>query len=197
MQEQFFPQMDPEPEMGAAAATEYDTSPPLLRNLPPSLAETAHAGASDIAQLFAMLAGMRGETQQMNQNIIGSTQMLREEMQCMGAGLQEGQDQIRGEIGKNTTAIKEFKIGQGEVLRATCWGRLAKVTEEVTVTQWEKLNWVTETCTREIRHVEMTEYTETREIEGELDRVSDAHTHTEVARDNGSELAQRVETRCG
>ena len=28
-QEQFFPQMDPEPEMGATAAAEYDTPPPL------------------------------------------------------------------------------------------------------------------------------------------------------------------------
>ena len=37
----------------------------------------------------------------------------------------------------------------------------------------------------------------TREIEGELDWVSDEHTHTEVARLNGGELAQRVETRCG
>jgi len=31
---------------------------------------------------------------------------------------------------------------------------------------------------------------------GELDWVSDEHTHTEVARLNGGELAQRVETRC-
>ena len=37
MQEQFFPQMDPEPEMGTAAAAKYDTSPPLLRNPPRSL----------------------------------------------------------------------------------------------------------------------------------------------------------------
>ena len=122
----------------------------------------------------------------MEKKMDGMTQTMREEMQCMGAGLEkgldkvkEGQEQLKGEIGKNTTAMKEFKIGQGELLWATCWGRLAKVTEEVTVTQWEKLNGVTETCTREIRHVEVTEYTETREIEGELDGVSDAHTHTQ------------------
>ena len=30
VQEQFLPQTDPEPEMGAAAAAEYDTSPSLL-----------------------------------------------------------------------------------------------------------------------------------------------------------------------
>ena len=38
--------------------------------------------------------------------------------------------------------------------------------------------------------------TEAREIEGELDGVSDAHTHTEVVEDNGGGLAERVETRC-
>ena len=55
------------------------------------------------------------------------------------------------------------------------------MTEEVTVTQWEKLNGVTETCTKEIRHVEVTECTATREIEERLhggDGVGDAHTHT-------------------
>ena len=67
---------------------------------------------------------------------------------------------------------------------------------------------VTETCTRhvETREItsEVTEYTETREmtkIEGRLHSIDGvkeaAHTHTEVARDNGGELAQRVETRCG
>ena len=51
------PQMDPKPKMAAV----YDTSPPLLhQNPPPIPAETAHPGASDMAQLFAMLAGMRG-----------------------------------------------------------------------------------------------------------------------------------------
>ena len=66
--------------------------------------------------------------------------MLREEMQCMSAGLQEGQEQLKGEIENNTRTVEQFKIGQGELLRATCWGRLVEVTEEVTVTQWEELN---------------------------------------------------------
>ena len=69
VQEQFLPQTNPEPEMVAAAAAEYDTSPSLLRNPPPIPAEMAPARASDIAQLFAMLAGMRGETQQMKEEI--------------------------------------------------------------------------------------------------------------------------------
>ena len=66
------------------------------------------------------------------------------------------------------------------------------MTEEVTVTQ------------REIRHVEVTEYTETREMTKIGERLygveeeedAHAHTHIQVARDNGGELAQRVETRC-
>ena len=118
---------------------------------------------------------MRGETREMKQNMNekmdGMAQTMREEMQCMGAGQQEGQEQLKGEMEKNMTAVEQFKIGQGELRRATCWGRPAKVTE----------------CT------------ETRETEGELDGVKEAahtHTHTEVARDNGGELAERVGTRC-
>ena len=98
---------------------------------------------------------MEGMENNMGKKMHSLTQTMREEMQCMGAGLQngldevkEGQNQLKGEIGKNMTAVEQFKIGQGELLRATCWGRLARVTEEVT-----------ETCTREIRHVEVTEYT--------------------------------------
>ena len=42
----------------------------------------------------------------------------------------------------------------------------------------------------------MTELTETREIEGELDGVKDEHTHIEVARDHEGELADCFVTRC-
>ena len=66
-EEQFFPpQMDPEPEMGAAAAEAagYDTSPPLPhQNPPPIPAETARPSTLDMAQLFAMLAGISGDMQ--------------------------------------------------------------------------------------------------------------------------------------
>ena len=49
------PQLNPEPEMGAAAAAAYDTSPPPLhQNPPPILAELAQPSALDMAQLFAM-----------------------------------------------------------------------------------------------------------------------------------------------
>ena len=58
VQEQFLPQSNPEPEMGAAAAAVYDNSPPPLRQNPPILAESAvertrhgpairHAGGSE------------------------------------------------------------------------------------------------------------------------------------------------------
>ena len=56
--------------------------------------------------------------------------------------------------------------------------------------------------TREVTKTkkEMKVLPETREIEGELDGVSDehthTHTHTEVARLNGGELADCLVTRC-
>ena len=86
VQEQFSPQTDPEPEMGAAAAAEYDTSPSLLRNPPPIPAETAHQSTPDMAQLFAMLAGINNEMDAMEEN----TKTLWGEMQRIGRGLQAG-----------------------------------------------------------------------------------------------------------
>ena len=60
MEEQFpLSQMDPEPEMGAAAAgaAVYDTSPPLPhQNPPPIPAETARPSTAAMAQLVAILA---------------------------------------------------------------------------------------------------------------------------------------------
>ena len=92
VQEQEPPQMDPEPEMGAATATVYDTSPPPLHQNPPILAESAQLSAPDIAQLFAMLAGMRGETQQMGKemknDIKEEMREMRGEMRQMGRCLQ-------------------------------------------------------------------------------------------------------------
>ena len=84
-QEQFLPQPTPEPEMGAAAAAMYDTSPPPLRQNPPILAESAQPSAPDMAQLFAILAGISGDMQgmksEMNNKMDGMTQTLRGEMQ--------------------------------------------------------------------------------------------------------------------
>ena len=159
------PQMDPKTNMAAAC----DTSHPLPhKNPPPIPAETVHPGAFDMAQLVAILAGMEhrmeekmdGNTKKMEEKIDGNTdkmEKMRGEMQNMGAGLQDG--------------LEQLKIGNGELRRATCWGRLVEVTEEVTVT---------ETCTREIKHMEITEYTEMTRVEERLHgvEVKDAHTHT-------------------
>ena len=86
-EEQFIPpQMDLEPEMGAAAAMAavYDTPLPHLRQIPsptPSEATSDNGGPSllgpsDVAQLMLMMQAntqmmqvMRGETQQMGSNI--------------------------------------------------------------------------------------------------------------------------------
>ena len=122
VQEQFLRQSNPEPEMGAAAAEAavYDTSPPLLRNPPPIPTETAHPGSLDMAQLFAMLTkmtnGIHNKMDEMSTNMDAHTKTLREEMQCMGAGLQdglgeveEGQNQLKGEMEKNTRAVEQLK----------------------------------------------------------------------------------------
>ena len=64
------PQMDPEPEMGAATAVVYDTPPPLLhQNPPPIPAETVHPSVPDMAQICAMLAGVTAAMQQMQKGM--------------------------------------------------------------------------------------------------------------------------------
>ena len=64
-QEQFSHQTDPEPEMGAAAAAAYDTSPPPLRQNPP-----IHLEQSAVDMILQSINGMKnkmdGNTQQMN-----------------------------------------------------------------------------------------------------------------------------------
>jgi len=124
------------------------------------------------------MRALRGETRQVGR--------------CLQAGImatpRAGANELRG----SATAVgPAMKAGEAEIIRETCWARV--VTEEVTVTQREKVNGVTETCTA--RHVETTE-TETREIEGEVKETKDEHTHTEVVEDNGGELTGCLETRC-
>ena len=96
-QEQFSPQTDPEPEMGAAAAAAYDTSPPPLRQNPPIRLEQS---AVDV--ILQAIHGMKNEMDGNTRKMEAMTQTMREEMQCMGAGLQEGQDQLKGEMKRNT-----------------------------------------------------------------------------------------------
>ncbi len=57
----------------------------------------------------------------------------------------------------------------------------------------EQLRWEGKWSQKE---TETNKCTETREIEGELDGVSDEHTHTEVVEDHEGELADCLETRC-
>ena len=161
------PQMDPKPEMGAAEAAVYDTSPSLLHKDPsPIPAQTARPSAVDMAQLVAILAGMEnrmenninnkmkneinGIREGMEANTSRMEQTMREEMQCMGAGLQGG--------------LEELNKGNEELLRATSWGRLAEVTEEVTVTEYAE--------TREMTRIGERLHGVEKEEEG------DAHTHT-------------------
>ena len=120
------------------------------------------------------------------------TQTMRGEMgQCLQAGKMaaprgDTMEPARGSVDCVGAA------GEDRVFRETCWARSVKVTE--TVTQGGKLMGVTETCTSETGR-EVTELTETREIEERLhgkDGVGDAHTHIELARDDERESSQSV-----
>ena len=114
--------MDPEPEMGAAAAEAavYDTSPPPLYQNPPTLAESAQPVTIDMTQLVAILAGikneisekanrmeekMEGNTKKMEANTRGikeemkdEMKKMRGEMQNMGQNLRRGQGALEKEL---------------------------------------------------------------------------------------------------
>ena len=91
------PQMDPEPEMGGAAAAS-DTPPPHLRQSPsplPSEASTdrgnpASSGSFDMNQLGEMLMGMRKQMDTNTNKLREEMKEMRGEMQQMGHGLQAG-----------------------------------------------------------------------------------------------------------
>ena len=96
VQEQFFPQTDLEPEMGAAAAAVCDTSPPPLHQTPPILAESAQLSTPDIAQLCAMLAGI-------NAKMDGNAQQMENKME----GLNKEMNGMNNKMEANTNGIKE------------------------------------------------------------------------------------------
>ena len=124
---------------------------------------------------------------------------MRGEMRQVGQCLQAGKRTLP------RAATDELKgsapAGEDRAIRETCWAsrerRRVEVTEKVTETGTRTLKG--EESTRETRR-QVTELTETREVgerlHGVEEEVKDAHTHTEIARDNGGELAERVETRC-
>ena len=153
VEEQFsLPQTNSEPEMGAAAAAKYDTSPPLHQNPPPIPAETAQQSTLDmiLQALNGMENEMKANTRRMDTNacklenkIDGMTQALRGEMrqvgQCLQADKREPPRAASNELKGSAPA------GEDRVIREMC-----RVTEKVTETVTrEKLNGVTETCTRE------------------------------------------------
>ena len=102
------PQMDTEPEMGAAAAEAavYDTSPSLLRNPPPIPAETAQPSALDVIlqAINDMKNEMDGSARRMEKKMNAHTQTMPGEMQKMGHGLQVGIMAFASEV--RTTADK-------------------------------------------------------------------------------------------
>ena len=84
MQEQISPQMDPEPEMGAAEAAKYDTSPsPPHQHPPPILAESAQPGTFDMGRLLAVLTAMNEEIKANTREIKNNTNKMDENMRTM------------------------------------------------------------------------------------------------------------------
>ena len=146
-----------------------------------------------MAQICAMLAAMgasiNGIREGMEANTSRMEQTMREEMQNMGAGLQDG--------------LERLKIGNGELRWATYWGRRVEVTEKVTETVTRTLKGEETTCTRHIETretmSEVTELTETREITREVvERLhgvkgdEDAHTHTHTGSEGQWGRARRA-----
>ena len=137
---QELPQMDPEPEMGAAAAEAavYDTSPPPLhQNPPPIPAETPHQSAPDMAQLFAMLAEVNANMQAFISDMRTQRGETRQMGQCLQTGKMATPRVGADKLGGSATAVRPaVPAGEDRVIRETC-----RVTEKVTETVTrEKLN---------------------------------------------------------
>ena len=142
---------------------------------------------------------MEANTKKMEANMKEQMKEMRGEMRRVGQCLQAGKRATPSAV---TTELRgSAPAGEDRAIRETCWARREKVTETVTRT----LRGEETTSTRETRR-EVTEWTETREmgtVEERLhgvevkDGVGDAHTHTrtQLVRDNGGELAERVGTR--
>ena len=111
-QEQFSPQTDPKPEMGAAAAAAYDTSPPPLRQNPPIRLEQ-----SAVDMILQAINGMKNEMDSMNSKMDANMQAFRNDMralrgetrqvgQCLQAGImatpRAGANELRG----SATAVR-------------------------------------------------------------------------------------------
>ena len=143
--------------MGAAAAAEYDTSPPPLRQNPPILLEQSavdmilqamNANAKEMREgINGMKNEMEANTKRMENKMDGNTKKMEEmrgEMRQMGQCLQAGMEAItcsetqtaREKMATPCAGTSELKgsapAGEDRVIRETCWARSVKVTETVT-----------------------------------------------------------------
>ena len=142
-----------------------------------------------MAQLFALLAEIQTNAQRISDELDRSTNKMKEKRQmgqCLQAGIMATPRAGTNELGGSATAVRPaVEAGEDRVIRGTCRTRSVKVT----VTQGEKLNGVTETCTRHIETREITNAVteiktpETQEIEKveerlhDKDGVKDERTH--------------------
>ena len=129
---------------------------------------------------------MENKIDEMKNKMDANMQAFRSDMQCLQAGImappRAGADKLRESANCVGPAVED------KIIRETCWTKLVTA-ERVTVTEREKLNGVTETCTRHIVTREIIKKTteiktpETREIEKveerlhDKDGVKDEHTH--------------------
>ena len=75
VEEHELPQMDPEPEMGAAAAAAYDTSPPPLRQKTPIRLEQ-----SAVDMILQAINGMKNEIKANTNKMEVNTNEMKEEI---------------------------------------------------------------------------------------------------------------------
>ena len=101
------PQTNPEPEMGAAAAAAYDTSPPPLRQNPPILLERSAVDmilqameANTKRMEKRMKSGMDGNAQQMEKKMEANLKENAKQMKEETNGMKEEMREMRGEMQK-------------------------------------------------------------------------------------------------
>ena len=146
------PQLNPEPEMGAAAVAADDTPPPHLRQIPsptPSEIATDNGGSVQLsptarAQMVEMFKqAMSGDMQRMNNRMKANTneikngmkeeiKKMRGEMRQMGQCLQAGKMATpragTSELGGSATAVRPaVEAGEDRVIRETCWETISPV----------------------------------------------------------------------
>ena len=122
-------------------------TPPLPhRNPPPIPAETARPGAPDMAQLWAMLAVMSANMNEMREEIKNNTNKMEANTKGMRGEMKEMLDEMRqvgqclqaGRMATPRATSSELKgsapAGEDRVSRETCWARRVEETETVTRT---------------------------------------------------------------